>query len=159
MDKAEIFRQVTMRNALRGAAQLPLLDVRAEFHKAVTLAAMREYDEIRLRYKADEERILAVVWSEYRQRHGAGFGASSLGRLAVHHEADRRMTTFLNARGFVRPYLPAPAGVYGAAKRVEDSRPASRPVTRANRPAPSCLLAATRPLEEVQHHGVDHHPA
>ena len=137
MDRAEIFRQVTLRNALRRTAQMPLLDVRKEYDRAVTIAAMREYDEIRRRYQADEARILAVVWSEYRQRHGAGFGGSSLGRLAVHHEADRRMTEFLSARGFARLYLPAPAGVYGAAKRVEESGPASQPATSADRPLPS----------------------
>lgn len=123
MDKAEIFRQVTLRNALRRTAQLPQIDVHAEFGKAVTLAAMREYDEIRLRYKADEQRILAIVWSEFRQRHGADFGSAGPGRLAVYHEADRRMTSFLSAQGFARPYFPTAGTMYGSAKRVEDSGP------------------------------------
>lgn len=97
-------------------AQLPSLDVRKGFDRAVLLAAVREYDEVRLRHKADEERILAVVWTEYRRRHGAGFGGSGFGRMAVHREADRRMTAFLAARGFPRPYLPAQV-VYGSEKK------------------------------------------
>ena len=85
---------------------------------------MREYDEVRRRYQADEQRILAVVWSEYRQRHGADFGSAGPGRLAVYREADRRMTAFLSTRGFKRPYLPETGVVYGSAKRGEKSEPA-----------------------------------
>ena len=114
---------MTLRNALRRTAQLLEIDVHAEFSKAVTLAAMREYDEVRRQYQADEQRILAVVWSEYRQRHGADFGSGGPGRLAVYHEVDHRMTAFLSARGFARPHLPATGTVYGSAKRVRGSGP------------------------------------
>lgn len=53
VDKADIFHEITRRNALRRAAQMPLLNVRRELDRLVALKALEEYYELREARYAD----------------------------------------------------------------------------------------------------------
>ncbi len=116
MDRAEIFHGITERNALRKAAQMPLLDVRKEFDRLVALKALEEYYALReAQYAADEKRILQTVWDDYRARK-PDWGHTSLGVLAVRLDAERRFQAFLERRGIYKPYIE-PMCVYGSDKK------------------------------------------
>ncbi len=117
MDKAEIFHAITERNALRKAAQMPLLDVRKEFDRLVALKALAEYYELReARYGDDQKRILKTVEDEYR-KDDPDWGRSGLGLLAIRIQAERRFKRFLERRGVYMPYVE-PMCVYGSDKKV-----------------------------------------
>jgi len=57
MDRAAIFTELTLRNALRKAAKLPLLDLRAEMAFAVAHDAERVYAEQCKRFDDDRRRL------------------------------------------------------------------------------------------------------
>ena len=117
MDRARIFHGITERNALRKAAQMPLLDVRQEFDRLVALEALDEYYALRkARYAADEERILETVWREYRARK-PDWGHTGLGVLAVRLDAERRFQAFLERRGIHKPHVE-PTVIYGSDRKV-----------------------------------------
>lgn len=117
MNKADIFRAITERNALRKAAQMPLLDVRREFDRLVALKALEEYYALRdAQYAADQKRILQTVWDEYRKMK-PDWGHTSLGVLAVRLDAERRFQAFLGRRGIYKPHIE-PMVVYGSHKKV-----------------------------------------
>lgn len=113
MDKADLFREITERNALRKAARIPLLDVRREFDRLVALKALEEYYEVReAEYAGDRKRILATVEAEYR-RDDPDWGRSGFGLLAIRVEAERRFRRFLDRRGVTMPHVE-PMCVYGS---------------------------------------------
>ena len=117
MDRSAIFHSITKRNALRRAAQMPLLDVRREFDRLVALKAVDEYYALRkAHYAADEERILESVWEEYCARHPE-WGHTGLGVLAVRLDAERRFQAFLERRGIFKPYIE-PTVVYGSDRKI-----------------------------------------
>ena len=64
MDTVAIFKEITERNALRKQAQLPLLDVRAEFAHACWVARQAEWQAFCTEKQADIERIRAEVIAE-----------------------------------------------------------------------------------------------
>jgi hypothetical protein len=116
LNKADIFHGITERNALRKAAQMPLLDVRREFERLVALKALDEYYALRdAQYADDEKRILQTVWDDYRARK-PDWGHTSLGVLAVRLDAERRFQAFLERRGIYKPYIE-PMCVYGSHKK------------------------------------------
>lgn len=117
MDRAGIFKQVTERNALRKAAQMPPLDVPREYARAVRREEVREYyEQRRALYGAEEDRFVAEALAE----HVARFGhppQNWIGRLGVQHQAETRFQAFLERRGIRRPCdFDEPTGVYGADK-------------------------------------------
>lgn len=120
MDKHAIFHELTKRNALRKAAQLPLLDLHKEFAYAVRREEVRDYYEYRKdRHGDEEERILRAVLEEYRERHGPHSPCNSFGWMGIRAETERRFRSFLELRGIHRPYdLNEPRGVYGADKKT-----------------------------------------
>lgn len=117
MDRADIFHGITERNALRKAAQMPLLDVRQEFDRLVALESLDEYYALREAcYAADEARILETVWEEYQARK-PDWGHTGLGVLAVRLDAERRFQAFLERRGIFKPYIE-PTVVYGSGRKI-----------------------------------------
>lgn len=70
MDKAAIFTGLAARNALRREAKLPLLDLHAEFEKAVQ---REKFQEVCERFGPT---VYQQVISELQQRHGAEFNES-----------------------------------------------------------------------------------
>ena len=116
MDRSAIFHSITKRNALRNAAQMPLLDVRREFNRLVALRALDDYYEFReARHADDQKRILETVVAEYR-KDDPDWGRSGLGLLAIRLEAERRFQRFLERRGVFKPYVE-PMCVYGSDKK------------------------------------------
>lgn len=67
LDKAALFTELTRRNALRQQAQLPLLDLPAEYARAVRVAQQKAL------YEQHYDRVRAVVLAELRERKGADF--------------------------------------------------------------------------------------
>jgi hypothetical protein len=94
MDKVGIFQELTQRNALRKAAQLPLLDVRAEFVHACAVARSAEWRAFCESKAADIERIQAEVLKELRTKHGAQFPSNSIAALALQRAVARRFEAF-----------------------------------------------------------------
>lgn len=103
MDNSAIFLAVTQRNAIRKAAQLPLLNMRQTYDKEVNLAAWRSYREIRATYAADEARIRASVLTALRQRHGRQFPSGSISWMLVGWEVNRHMRRLLAGKGVLQP--------------------------------------------------------
>jgi len=95
MDRAAIFAEVTRRNALRRAHGLPLLDVRAEYAREVSLAEWRKYHAHCNDHAADYEAIRRQVLAELRTKHGTGFRNTMGGRWAVAHETRKRFVAFM----------------------------------------------------------------
>src|SRR3954463_2061128 len=108
MDKAAIFAEVLRRNALRREAQLPALDVAAEYEHAVAVAAWAEFREVCDKhddlYEEIKEAVLQEGQEKYNNPHyGKCFGS----RLFVHHETMKRFYAALKLRGYKRPPFPA----------------------------------------------------
>ena len=117
VDRSAIFHEITKRNALRKAAQMPLLDVRREFDRLVALKALEEYYELReARYADDQKRILETVVAEYR-KDDPNWGRSGLGVLAIRLEAERRFQRLLEQHGVTMPYVESMC-VYGSDKKA-----------------------------------------
>ena len=102
MDKAEIFTELTLRNAVRREAKLPLLDMRVEFDHAVEVAAWREAC---VKHADDIARIKRGVLAECRARHGADFPQEVGGEWMVRFEATKRILALMAERG-VHPPSP-----------------------------------------------------
>lgn len=77
IDRGAIFSDLLRRQVLRREARLPLLDVRAEYHRAVEQALWRRHVEL------NHERVRAAVLAQLRAKHGERFGGSWGGRMAV----------------------------------------------------------------------------
>ncbi|MFC7478454.1 hypothetical protein ACFQS7_29310 [Dankookia sp. GCM10030260] len=98
MDRAAIFEKITERNAVRKKAQLPLLDVRAEFEHDCSVAAMAEYSIFCGTKQVDLELITKEVLAEHPQGY-SGFGRMYLNRLVQSRFEDFVRTQY----GVVRP--------------------------------------------------------
>ena len=106
MDRAVIFTELTKRNALRKAAKLPLLDLRAELALAVERGAYRDYAEQCEKYEDDRRRITEDVLTELRATRGQDFPSSMGGRLMVEGLSDQRFQAFLEIEhGIRKPIL------------------------------------------------------
>lgn len=114
MDRAATFTAITERNALRRAAQLPLLDVRAEMDAAAHLAAIAAFWAAASQHADREVAIRATVLAEYRARHSPDFPRSPSGHRALAMETRKRFHAYLARLNIV---LPAPRRVipYGPA--------------------------------------------
>lgn len=77
VNRAAIFTELCRRNALRREAQLPRLDLRAEYERLVAVETWR------LICEAHYTRTRAEVLAEKRAQHGPGWGLSAGGRWAV----------------------------------------------------------------------------
>jgi hypothetical protein len=108
VDKAEIFTELTLRNAVRREAKLPLLDIRVEFDHAVEVTAWREAC---VKYADDISRIKQGVLAEFRARRGADFPQSDVGQWLVRFEATKRILAMLAERG-AHPPTPRHSVVY-----------------------------------------------
>jgi len=119
MDRATLFTAVLGRNALRRAALLPPLDVRAEYRRVVAEAAWREYER-RCSAEADAlARCRAEAVAECRKRFGPTFDTRNSGsRILVARETDRRFSEHMaKVLGTAPPVVPARHPVvYGSAR-------------------------------------------
>jgi len=117
MDKAALFTEITRRNELRRQAQLPLLDVRAEFDHAVAQAAIDEYhafcDQHVAKYVEFRDQVLAE-----KRLMKPDFGHTMGGVMMVGLEAKRRFEAWIETQfGVQRPRFQAKnAIVYGQAR-------------------------------------------
>jgi hypothetical protein len=68
IDRASIFEELCRRNQLRRDAQLPLLDFKAEYSLAITVAKAAQRRAIRKQYEPDAR---AEVLARMRAIHGA----------------------------------------------------------------------------------------
>jgi hypothetical protein len=100
VDKAEIFTELTLRNAVRREAKLPLLDMRVEFDHTVAVTSWREAC---VKHADDIARIKKAVIAECRARHGADFPQSVGGNWIVRFEATKRILAMLAERGIHPP--------------------------------------------------------
>jgi hypothetical protein len=92
-DRAAIFSGILQRQALRREAQLPLLNIRAEYERAVEQARWRGHVE---QYG---EAIRAQVLAELRAKNGPQFGGSVSGMWAVRILASKRLREMFNGGG------------------------------------------------------------
>ncbi|UYW29495.1 hypothetical protein OKC48_13625 [Methylorubrum extorquens] len=92
-DRGAIFSEILRRQALRREAQLPLLDVRAEYERAVEQAQWRAHA------KTYREAVRAQVLAELRAKNGSQFGGSVGGRWAVRLLTEKRLQETFNGRG------------------------------------------------------------
>jgi hypothetical protein len=100
VDKAAIFTELTRRNAVRREANLPLLDIHAEFVHAVEVAAWREAS---VKHADDMARIEQDVLIEMRARRGVAFPQSIGGHWIVRFEVTKRILALLAADGVHPP--------------------------------------------------------
>lgn len=97
MDKSAFFTDLTHRNALRKAAQLPLLDFRAEMANAVALDDLHRHAALCKAHAADRKRIEDEVLAEYRLTRGADFvPRGAFGTMAFQARVTRRFNAFLD---------------------------------------------------------------
>ena len=92
-DRGAIFSDILRRQALRREAQLPLLNIRAEYERAVEQARWRAHIE---KYG---EAIRAQVLAELRAKNGPQFGGSVGGMWAVRLLTEKRLRETFNGRG------------------------------------------------------------
>ncbi|WHQ69527.1 hypothetical protein [Methylorubrum extorquens] len=89
-DRGAIFSDILRRQALRRESQLPLLNVRAEYERAVEEARWRAHVE------KNGEAIRAQVLAELRAKNGPQFGGSACCKWAVKVLASRRLHAMLD---------------------------------------------------------------
>lgn len=92
-DRGAIFSDILRRQALRREAQLPLLDVRAEYERAVERVRWRTHVE---RYG---EAVRAQVLAELRTKNGPQFGGSVGGLWAVRLRTEKRLREMFDREG------------------------------------------------------------
>lgn len=92
-DRGAIFSNILRRQALRREAQLPPLNIRGEYERAVEQARWRAHVE------THGEAVRAQVLAELRARSGPQFGGSVGGMWAVRLLADKRLRETFNGRG------------------------------------------------------------
>lgn len=85
IDRAAILTTIWDRQALRREARLPLLDIKAEYERAVEQALWSAH--VRKHYAALKKEVLA----ELQARHGPQFGGSVGGWWAVRLLAAQRL--------------------------------------------------------------------
>ena len=77
IDRGAIFNMILKRQALRREAQLPLLDIHSEYHRAVEQALWRQHVELH------HDRVRADILAQQRARHGQGWGLSWGGQFGL----------------------------------------------------------------------------
>ncbi|OHV17801.1 hypothetical protein BK022_03310 [Methylorubrum extorquens] len=92
-DRGAIFSNILQRQALRREAQLPLLDVRAEYERAIEQARWKAHVE------TYGETIHAQVLAELRTKNGPQFGGSVGGMWAVRILASKRLREMFDRKG------------------------------------------------------------
>ena len=100
VDRAAIFTEITQRNALRKAAQLPVIDVPGEYQEAVARALHLEWEKRR----ASE---IAAIWEDEKTRYRARTGHEPYGMLngdgLVSAQANKRIAALRSADGVSLP--------------------------------------------------------
>lgn len=91
-DRGAILSAILQRQALRREAQLPLLDVRAEYERAVEQARWRAHVE------TYSEAVRAQVLTELRAKNGPQFGGSVGGFWALRLLTEKRLREMFNGR-------------------------------------------------------------
>lgn len=81
--KAELFEIACERNAIRRAAGLPLLDIRAAMNEEANGRAWAAYSGACEEFASIYRQIQQETLSELRSRFGDGFGLSAGGQRAV----------------------------------------------------------------------------
>jgi hypothetical protein len=111
VDKAAIFMELTIRNAVRRDAKLPLLDLRTEFEYAVSLAVWKEGRE---RFDCEIPRIKQEVVAELQRTRGPEFDEyrSAGARWLISYKVAERYYALLADHGYLRP-TPPHQMVYG----------------------------------------------
>lgn len=111
VDKAAIFADLTKRNAVRRDAKLPLLDLRTEFERAVSLALWKEACE---RFDGEIPRIKQEVIAELQQSRGPEFNEyrSAGARWFIGYKVAERYYALLADHGYHRS-TPRHQIVYG----------------------------------------------
>jgi hypothetical protein len=100
MNDSALLTKLLKRNAVRRAAQLPLLDLRTELHHAIRVARWREACEA---HADDLVRLRQEVVADLQLQHGDDFGQSAGGRWQIEFEVSRRFKAFLLAADGVQP--------------------------------------------------------
>jgi hypothetical protein len=116
VDKTALFAEVAQRNAVRRDAKLPLLDLRAEFEHAVSVALWKEGCE---RFDRELPRIKQEVLAELRAHRGADVPETVGGHWLVNYEVSRRFLALLAEHGVHRP-TPRHQITYGSNREVGD---------------------------------------
>ncbi|WP_158020143.1 hypothetical protein [Methylorubrum extorquens] len=92
-DRGAIFSDILRRQALRRGAQLPLLNVRAEYERAVEQAQWQAHVE------TYGEAIRAQVLTELRAKHVHQFRGSVGGMWAVRLLTEKRLREMFKGQG------------------------------------------------------------
>jgi hypothetical protein len=77
IDRAAIFLNLCFRRKIRREARLPLLDLKAEYRHAVTVAEAARLRAIRAQY---EPEVRNEIITEMREKHGPYWGKDLGGR-------------------------------------------------------------------------------
>jgi hypothetical protein len=125
VDRALIFQQITSRNAIRRAAGLPLLDVRAEMAHEVALAIAHDAAEHAAEFSDARLLIRDQVIGDLITQQGRDYTKTMGGRWAIDHETNKRFRAWLlDEHGIKSAEAPARnAVIYGqgnAAVLVEE---------------------------------------
>jgi hypothetical protein len=107
VNRADIYTELTKRNALRKAAKLPLLDFRTEMAYAMEREAGRMYSEQCKRFGGDRRRIIEDTLTELRATRGQDFPSSMGGRLLVRLMSEQRFRAFLEIEHGIRNPVPS----------------------------------------------------
>ena len=101
--KEELFRIACERNAVRRAAGLPLLDIRAAMAEEANRRAWEAYAAACREQQSEYARIQQNTFSELRRRFGEGFGLSAGGQRAINVIAAKQFEQYLASVGIQRP--------------------------------------------------------
>ena len=89
IDRAAIFLNLCHRNQIRRDSSLPLLDLKAEYRFAISVAQAAQRRAIRQQYVPQ---VRAEILAEMRQRFGPQWGNCWSGRLALGALVDKRLS-------------------------------------------------------------------
>jgi hypothetical protein len=114
VDRAAIFAELTERNALRKAAQLPLIDMQAEYQREVERAL---YNEWREQHAEVIEQIREEECAKYRKEYGHEPYGMFNGGLAVGTRSEERVHALMEADGVFSPGARHPI-IYGSHRKT-----------------------------------------
>jgi hypothetical protein len=104
-DRAQIFTELTKRNALRREAGLPLLKLRAEVEHEVALERWREWEAVCEAHADLRAEISERIRAEYRAKGRTLQSAS--GRALLDLKTEAAFVDEMAKRGHRRPKLPS----------------------------------------------------
>lgn len=96
VDRAALFTALTLRNAQRKAAHLPLLDLKAELAHQTALAVTQDCAVLAVQHADQRDWINIQVMIDLTATHGAAFIDSMAGRWTIKSETQRRFDQFLH---------------------------------------------------------------